>query len=202
MLFDLGICLWLYNAVCWAFEWVKGLYCEDRLIFIQNILLLFTAIGAYVSFRKSISDYKRSSSVNQIIQKNDKTFLEYYYQYRDLINQDFEFKKLNDEEYQDEKKAVRHVLSHYEFVAICIKRRIFDESIFIDLAGDNIISIYHNSKDYIKELWQKEGWSEGSFKKRNWDKDIGKITYGSLYWLVEIKWKKSYQNYKDKLTNK
>ncbi|MDI9314196.1 MAG: DUF4760 domain-containing protein [Hydrotalea sp.] len=90
-----------------------------------------------MSFKQSETLNKKNVTISQITyQKQDERYIEAYYTFRDLVNDNFLFEKLIDiKKYKKERRAVSYVLNYYEFISLCVRSKSFDEKIFKELQG-------------------------------------------------------------------
>ncbi len=156
---------------------------SETLLALQTGIIFISVVVAWLTFRDAQKHTRYTSTINQITgQKSNERFIASYYAYRDMVNANFDFTNLlNIKDYKEKRRDVSYVLNHYEFIALCIKRKAFDERLYKELQGDNIIDMYHTAQGFIKAIWQKEKNTK---------------TFEGLVWLIETKWCKEYENYK------
>lgn len=140
-------------------------------------ILLSSLIGACIAIWAVLNNWKiaeRNHQMNRLLtkQKNSMDFVNDYIQATDILQATKEVSALTkhtasekqkwaidptDKEAQKNTHHIRTVLNHYEAMAICIHRNIYDEEIIKETVYSTVITIWGICSPYIEEKNRSKG---------------------------------------------
>lgn len=139
--------------------WLDGTFAT----WIQNLILLITAIVAFIAYKNQQKLSVQKATVDILIQENmDKSYQDQYIEFsklRNNVNGETSAKYATKDltKYIQENEALLSVFNQYEFIAIGINECIFDENLYKQTKKGLLIKDYNYLKPWIMHVRELSG---------------------------------------------